>query len=752
MATGTGKTRVAISLVELLKRNNWIKNVLFLADRTELVNQAHKNFTRLLPAETTCVLSDKLESIKKKDLNARIMFSTYHTMINYIDSDTKDFSIGRFDLIIVDEAHRSIFGRFGAIFDYFDSLLIGLTATPREDIDRSTYQVFEMEQGIPNFSYELDEAVEDNFLVPYRGFKRHSDHLRGGIKYKDLSQDEKDQLEKVWDYETTVNEIEDEEYSRDIANSEMFKYIYNDNTIDKVLQDLMANGLKIQSGERIGKTIIFAYNHKHAEQIVKRVESLYPQYGSDFCVLIDYSVKYSQNLIERFDVRDKDPQIAVSVDMLDTGIDIPYVLNLIFFKEVKSKIKFMQMIGRGIRLSENIFGAGMDKKEFYIFDYCQNFEYFDLKPQGADAKITQSLTERIFCLKAEIAFELQSSKYQDDEYAKQFHDSLKEELRDQIENLNQLHINVRKNRIYVDKFKQAQSWEYISLVDLTELKTYIAPILSPTKEDESAKKFDLLILNIQLSLLNKSKKATTSKKGVISVSQSLYEKGTIKEVREKINVIKEILTESFWQELTVKRLEHIRIEIRDLMKHLKSDSNGQTFNVDIEDFIEDGGETEGFLTVRTYKQRVIDYLAEHTNSPVIKKIKNLEPITRNDILELEKILWKDLGTKEEYEKYVRKTMIEGNVAAFIRSIVGIDRKVAIERFSQFLTDNGLNSEQQEYLKTIINYVCENGDITTDVLINESPFDSFDWQTVFDDNVAFIPQYVNVIHNVIVAYI
>ena len=748
MATGTGKTRVAISLVELLNRNDWIKNVLFLADRTALVEQAHKNFTKLLPSVTTCILSDHTN--KKRDLNARIMFSTYHTMIKHIDSDTKALSIGRFDLIIVDEAHRSIFGRFGAIFDYFDSLLLGLTATPREDIDRSTYQVFEAEQGIPNFSYELEEAIADKYLVPYKGFKRQSKHLRQGIKYNDLSQDEKDQLEKVWDYETTIHDIVDEDYKRDIANREMFKYIFNDNTIDKVLQDLMSNGLKVQSGERIGKTIIFAYNHKHAQQIVERFEKLYPQYGAEFCVLIDYSVNYAQDLIERFEVRDKEPQIAISVDMLDTGIDIPDLLNLVFFKEVKSKIKFMQMIGRGTRLSPDIFGTGADKEEFYIFDYCQNFEFFSLNPQGADAKATQSLTDRIFCLKSEIAFELQSTKYQEDEYARQLHDALKNELKEQIETLNPNHINVRKNRLYVDKFRLADSWQYLSLLDLNELKTYIAPILSPTQEDESAKKFDLLLFNIQLSLLNNSKKASKSQKSVINLVQALYEKGTIKEIKEKIAIIKEVLTDSFWQTLELDKLEYVRVELRDLIKHLKDDANGQTFNVDIEDFIEYIGETESLFSVKTYKQRVIDYLIENSWNPVIQKIRNLEPITRADTVELEKVLWNELGTREEYNKFTFNTLAGGNVAAFIRSIVGLDKQAAEKRFSQFLSDNQLNSQQQEYLKTIINYVNENGDITTDVLINESPFDSYDWQEVFGDNVAFISKYVNTLHSVIVA--
>lgn len=748
MATGTGKTRVAISLVELLKRNNWIKNVLFLADRTALVTQAHKNFTKLLPQETTCVLSDS--SKKNRDMNARIMFSTYHTMVNYIDADAKDFSIGRFDLIIVDEAHRSIFGRFGSIFDYFDSLLVGLTATPREEIDRSTYEVFGAEQGEPNFSYGLDEAVAEGYLVPYRGLMRHSKHLRDGIQYDELSQDEKDQLEQVWEYETTINEVEAEDYNRDIENREMFKYIFNDSTIDKVLQELMTDGLKVQSGERIGKTIIFAYNHKHAKRIVERFTNLYPQYGADYCVLIDYSVNYAQNLIDRFDVRDKDPQIAVSVDMLDTGIDIPDALNLIFFKEVKSKIKFMQMIGRGTRLSENIFGQGKDKEEFFIFDYCQNFEYFNLKPEGANSQATQSLTERIFYLKSEIAFELQSSKYQEDNYSRQFHDALKEELKGQIAGLNPVHINVRKNLMYVDKYKLAESWEYISLVDLNELKAYIAPVLSPTKEDESAKRFDLLILNIQLSLLNTSKKATSSKRSVIDIAHALYEKGTIKEIKEKLAVIKEVLTDAFWEELTIERLERVRIELRDLMKHLKDDVSGQTFNVSIEDIIEEAGETEGFLTVRTYKQRVVDYLTENIDSAVLQKIKNIEPITKTDILELEKILWKELGTKDEYERNTKNSVAGGNVAAFIRSVIHVDRKVAEQRFSQFLSDVQLNSEQQEYLKTIINYVNENGDITTDILINESPFDTYDWQQIFGDSVAYIPQYVNMLHGVISA--
>lgn len=749
MATGTGKTRVAISLIELLTRNNWIKNILFLADRTALVSQAHKNFTKLLPSITTCVLSDKTNK-KEKDLNARIIFSTYHTMMNHIDSEVKNFSIGRFDLIIVDEAHRSIFGHFGAIFDYFDSLLVGLTATPRGEIDRSTYQIFGAEQGIPNFSYELEQAVAEHYLVPYKGFKRRTNHLRQGIKYNELSAEEKDQLEQVWKYETTLNEIDDEDYSRDIANYELFKYIFNEDTVDKVLQELMSSGLKVQSGELIGKTIIFAYNHKHAALLVERFEKLYPQYGAQFCSLIDYSVNYAQSLIDSFEVREKLPQIAVSVDMLDTGIDVPDILNLVFFKEVKSKIKFIQMVGRGTRLSPDIFGKGRDKKEFYIFDYCGNFEFFEVNPHGSDVKPIPTLTARLFGLKAEIAFELQSTQYQQDEYAKSLHDQIKAELQKQLASLNPHHINVRKQQLYVDKYGLEASWLCLSLVSLNELKTYIAPILSPIQEDESAKKFDLLILNIQLSLLNKAKKAGKSQQAVITALKALYEKGTIKEVYAKTELINEVLTETYWRNLSLDKLEHIRIELRDLMKYLAEDTSGQTFTVDIDDFIEDMGAAESIPSIKTYKQKVIDYLMEHSDSPVIQKIRQLEPITSQDIDALEKILWHELGSHDDYRKYTQSTLAENNVAIFIRSIIGLDPVIAEQRFSQFLSEHILNAQQQEYLKTIINYVNENGDITPDILTNESPFDNYQWVEVFGDKATNIPKYINTLHNVIIA--
>ena len=736
MATGTGKTRVAISLVDVLARNGWIKNVLFLADRIPLVSQAHKNFVKLLPHMTTSILSEG----KNADKNARITFSTYQTMINFIDTDEKDFSVGRFDLIIIDEAHRSIFGKYSAIFNYFDSLLVGLTATPREEVDRSTYEIFQMEQGVPNYAYELEDAVAEEYLVNYKGFKRGSLILKEGIKYDNLSEEEKEQLEKVWEYE------HGEGYHRDIQNNEIFNYIFNINTIDHVLQDLMENGLKVQSGERIGKTIIFAYNHRHAEMIVERFNMLYPEYGAEFCVLIDNYVTYSKDLIDKFEIRDGNPQIAVSVDMLDTGIDVPDILNLVFFKAVRSKIKFMQMIGRGTRLSENIFGNGEDKKYFYIFDWCMNFEFFDKNPEGQKPIATQSLTEKIFSLRAKIAFYLQHQKYQEDEYTKGLHDEIKAELMAQVVALSDSHISVREKWKEVTHFKNKEAWVYLSEVDVTTLSNDIAPLLPKNTLDENAKKFDLLVLRIELSLLDGETNSTKAVKSVQSIAEALQSKATLPQVQAKMSTIKEVLSDVAWQNVSLHWLEKVREDLRDLLKFLVGQDN-QWFKVDIEDNISDDGTVGGITPRVSYRQSVLDFLSKNRDLPVLKKIYDMEQLTEKDIVELEHILWKELGSKEDYDQYTKGMTCGSNVAIFIRSMVGIDRKNAVRRFSEFISGHELNAEQEDFLMTIITYVCENGDITKETVVNEPPFD--ERLTVFTPYMLPLAKYIDNIHTVII---
>ena len=755
MATGTGKTRVAISLCDVLMRNSWAKNILFLADRTALVKQAHKNFTKLLPSATTARLDDFKPSEKEAVMKARILFSTYQTMINYIDTEKKEFSIGRFDLIVIDEVHRSIFGKYTSILSYFDALMVGLTATPREDDDRSTYELFERESGEPNFEYLLEEAVSDGYLVDKVVLSRTTDILKNGIKYDKLSKEEKQQMESIWKYEKAKLNIPDGEiYKRNIENNEIFNYIFNQDTIDKVLVDLMENGLKINGGDTIGKTIIFAYNHHHAVLIVERFKYLYPSLGDDFCQLIDNKVNYAQSIIDTFEVRGKMPQIAVSVDMLDTGIDVPDILNLVFFKQVRSKIKFLQMIGRGTRLSEEIFDEGETaedraKKFFYIFDWCGNFEFFGNNPKGYEPLKSVSLTERLFDLRVDLAIALQHEQYQNDDVAKALHDEIKDILRSQVLELNDKHISVREHWDLVDKYRKVDSWVFISNTDSVELKEVISPLLVSNTTNVGATKFDILMLNIELSTIDESVSGEKSKITVEKIANKLQEKASIKQVNDKMPLIKALSKHDFWDSASLDRLEYVRKEIRDLVQFVLGGLISK-FYINIKDTVEVKGTPKAVSLQTSYKQRVIDFLAENKELPVIQKIVKMEKLTAADIRELEKICWKELGTKDDYEKFIAKSnMICGDsVGAFIRAQIGVDRHLAMERFSQFLSGTTLNSLQEEYIKSIIAYVCDNGDITTSTLMEEEPFAQFEWIDTFGQNFVAVRNYVNELHNIV----
>ena len=745
MATGTGKTRVAISLSDVLMRNGWVKNVLFLADRTALVNQAKKSFVKFLPGETVSALSDNSEA---RSFDARVTLSTYQTMINFVDTEHREFSVGRFDLIFVDEAHRSIFGKYRAIFSYYDALVVGLTATPRDEIARNTYEFFEVESGEPTSHYEYDEAVADGYLVPYVPIKRGTYILENGIKYNDLTEEEKEQLEKVFEYE--AEESGSDEPERNILGSEIFRYIFNIDTVDKVLQDLMENGQKVAGGEKVGKTIIFAYNHKHAQLIVDRFNALYAgTYGTDFCVLIDNTVNYGQTLIDKFGERDQLPQIAVSVDMLDTGIDVLDILNLVFFKIVKSKIKFEQMLGRGTRTSEDIFGPGMDKEKFYVFDWCRNFEFFDINPNGVAESPTRSLTESLFNLRADLAYALQAYQYQSDEFAKGLHDSLKDRLFRQVSALSDAFISVREKWEIVSKFKKQENWQALSVLDVYELKHEISPLVARSVNDEFAQRFDAMTMMIELSLADPQVRSTRQQSQLLELARDLRGLASIPQVYDKMGVIDEVLSPRFLEDLTLERIERVRIELRDLIKYIAGNKR-KTFTINIEDEVTQGGEIEDtFRMAHTYEERVLEYLTTHINSPVLQKIKNLEKITGDDISELQRILWVELGSKEEYDEFVGHRECGNHVAVLIRSMIGIDRNVAMRKFSQFLDENTkLTSEQEEYLKDIIVYVSKNGDITGEDITNKAPFSEYNWEGVYGSRMYYIGQFVRAIHQAI----
>ncbi|WP_114108257.1 DEAD/DEAH box helicase family protein [Clostridioides difficile] len=709
-ATGTGKTRIAISIVDVLSRHNWIKNILFLADRKALVKQAKKSFTKLLPNLALCNLLDSKDSPE----DARMIFSTYPTMMNAID-DTKSkdgkrlFTPGHFDLIIIDESHRSIYKKYKSIFDYFDSYLMGLTATPKDEIDKNTYSVFDMENGVPTYAYEYNKAVEDGYLVDYTSIEFKTKIMEDGIKYDELSDEEKEE------YENTFND--DESIGDEIGNNAVNEWLFNSDTIDLVLNKLMTEGLKIEGEEKIGKTIIFAKNTKHARAIVERFNKLYPKYGGNFVKAVDYSINYVDSIIDDFSDKNKLPQIAVSVDMLDTGIDIPEILNLVFFKKVRSKTKFWQMIGRGTRLCPDLLGVDMDKERFLIFDFCNNFEFFKFNPKGFEGNKAETLTEKLFNIKVSIVKELQDIKYIEGEYA-ELRKELLEELITSVKALNEDSYIVRMNLSYVHKYKNENVWSNIGAVAQNEIREYISPLITSYSDDELAKRFDVVMYNIQLAYLQNNN-ASKGIRHVMATAEKLSKLGTIPQIQQQKYTIEKAMTEEFWEDSDIFEVEEVRISLRELIKYLEKSSQ-KIYYTSFEDMIvaEDRNDSVyNANNLKNYKKKVEYYLNSHKDELAIFKLRNNKKITKQDVETLEEILLKQLGNCDDYKKEFGDTP----VSQLVRKLVGLDREAANEAFSEFLNNKSFNTKQIHFVKLIVDYVVKNGFIEDNKVLMEDPF-------------------------------
>jgi type I restriction enzyme, R subunit len=734
MATGSGKTRTAISIVDVLSRHNWIKNVLFLADRKTLLLQAKKNFNNLLPSLSLCNLLDNKDNPEE----SRMVFSTYPTMMNAIDeAKRKDgkklFTIGHFDLIIIDESHRSIYKKYRSIFNYFDGILLGLTATPKDEIDKNTYEIFNLESGTPTYAYELEKAVEDEYLVDYRTIETKMKFLEEGIRYNDLTDEEKELYE-----ETFEDEVGD-----DIDSGALNEWLFNADTIDTVLKDLMEKGIHVEGGDKLGKTIIFAKNHQHALKIVERFDVLFPEYGGEFAKVIDYSVNYYQSLIEEFSTKGKMPQIAVSVDMLDTGVDIPEVVNLVFFKKVRSKSKFWQMIGRGTRLCPDLLGVGEDKTHFLIFDYCGNFEFFRENPKGIEGKATESLTEKLFNSKVEIIKELQSMEYQTEDYILHRIEIINDVFAD-IHTLDDDNFRVRQHLLHVHKYKNKENWNLLTVMKVNEIKEHVSPIIVPFNDDEFAKRFDLVMYTIELAKLQ-TKNATKPIRSVVTTAEALSKLGTIPQVVEQKLVIEKVLTEEFWESADIFELERVREALRDLIKFIEREKQKMYFTNFKDQVLEvkENGPIFHSNDLQNYKKKVHHYLKEHRDDLAIHKLRYNKQLTEQDLRSLESVLWHELGTKEDYEKDFGDTPI----TRLVRQVVGIDPQAANEVFSEFLSNEKLNIYQSRFVKLIVDYVVKNGVMDKKVL-QQDPFKSIgSIVELFKDNMEDARKIIGVIDEI-----
>lgn len=745
MATGTGKTRVSISCVDVLMKANWVKNVLFLADRTSLVRQAHKNFNKLLPNVTTSLYTG---GSLNRDANARVIFSTYQTMINLVNDDTREFGVGRFDLIIIDEAHRSIFKKYGALFNYFDALMIGLTATPRCEENKSTYDTFQLENGKPDFAYELEAAIQDKYLVGFSVEDKTTDKMRRGIRYDDLTEEEKASFEDTFADDDSIDFT-----GTEIEGTKLGKSIINLGTIDAMLNDLMKNGLKVDGGDTLGKTIIFATSHIQAEKIVERFQKIYPKLGMDFCKLIDSHVEGNLTLIEQFEVRGGMPQIAVSVDMMDTGIDVPDVVNLVFFKQVRSKIKFLQMIGRGTRLSPDLFGPGLDKQGFLIFDYYDNFRYFSTTGTWSTVEgsgTTNNIVPQTVMLNKHrlgILMNLQQEKALC-AFDAAYRDELKAHFISETRGLNNDDIAVQYNMAYVSKYRTAEIWDNLTDRQAAEIEEHILPLYPSEKAPVKVKSFDNLIYVIEKEYPRREKEGKDARKirnGFKNVDSELTRRmnallklKTIPAIVEKTDLITAMIDGAYLLDhFSLERAEDVRKSLRDLMSYIP-DKQGYTI-INVVDWVEDK-ENSGTGGDKPYPQRAQEFLSG-SSLPSLAKLRNLDPLTEDEKNELKAIFTSKLGTEAEFNAWA------GSMAMlpFLRLQVGISDEAIQTKFGSFLNAQILNPMQLNYCQQIVDYARKNGDITMTVLLKESPFCDMDVTQIFGANIGYIKQLIDGLH-------
>lgn len=708
MATGAGKTRTIIALVDQLMKANWAKRVLFLADREALVRQAASAFRAHLPGSTTVNLLDE------KNADGRVYVSTYPTMLNLINDTEKvlrRFGPGYFDLVVIDEAHRSVYAKYGVIFDWFDALLVGLTATPKDEVDHNTYRLFRLEDGVPTDAYPLDEAVRDGWLVPPRGVAVGTKFLRHGIRYADLSEEEKERWDALdWGDGPIPDEVGAEELNR---------FLFNEDTVDKALATLMVQGYKVGGGDRIGKTIIFAKNQNHAEFIQRRFDRQYPHLAGRYARVITHATPYAQSLIDDFSQADKAPHIAISVDMLDTGIDVPEVVNLVFFKMVRSTSKFWQMIGRGTRLCPDLFGPGIDKTDFLVFDFCGNLEFFSQNLPSSEGSIRASLTQRLFETRLAVVCALDAG---------QIESALREDnartLHRYVAGMTVDNVIVRPHRRLVERYASWEAWKSLTPEQAGDVLHHLAGLPSTdSDDDEDAKRFDLLMLRRQLAQLDADVvTAERIRETVQTIAAALLTRQAIPSVAEQVALLDEVAGDEWWIDVTLAMLEHARRRLRGLVRFVERAAHHVLYTDFADEFtsstevalpqVTPGTDTERF------RAKATAYLRAHEDHVALQRLRRNRQLTPDDLTALEKMLLAS-GVGDEAE-IVRAAEGSQGLGLFIRSLVGLDRQAAAEPFSRYLDGTTFTVEQIRFVNLIVDELTANGMMEPERLF-ESPY-------------------------------
>ena len=708
-ATGTGKTRVAVALCEALSRARWAKRVLFLCDRRELRKQAKDVFNEFMPDEPLTYVTSKTY----KDRENRIYLATYPAMMKVYGS----FDVGFFDLVIADESHRSIYNRYRDLFLYFDAYQVGLTATPVEFISRNTFELFACDDRDPTVFFSYEDAVGHTppYLVPFRVFRHTTDFLRRGIKYSQMTAEQREQLEEQ---EVQPDAIEHEQHEVD-------RVVFNKDTNRHILRNLMDHGIKVKDGNLLGKTIIFARNHEHAKLLGNLFDELFPQYGGKFCRVIDHYEPRAEDLIDELKQPDSPLRIAISVDMLDTGIDIPEVVNLVFAKPVYSKVKFWQMIGRGTRLCKSLLAPGKDKQEFYIFDHWGNFEYFDEKYREVELSTSKSLLQTLF----EARITLADTALQKAEVPS--FDLAVELLFKDIHDLPEQAISIQEKYKQVQQAKQEDTLKQFDPATQRLLLQDIAPLMEERHvQGLDAYKFDRLICRMQTEYLKNSPRFDDLKAELLGEIDLL--RMNLSQVKAQAASIQKVRSKTFWDSVTVASLEEVRHELRGIMRHKMDSSAGQipkkVLDIKEEDELVERDEYQPkieAIQMAAYRERVNKALTGLIDSnETLQRIKAGKAVAEEELTALTSMVltqYPGLDLNDLLDYYPE---VAGHLDLAIRSIIGLDGAAVNDQFCEFVQNHNLTSTQIKFLDLLQNHIARYGTIEIDRLY-EAPFTTFD---------------------------
>ncbi|MBL0888144.1 DEAD/DEAH box helicase family protein [Myceligenerans indicum] len=749
MATGSGKTRTVVGLVDQLTKANWAKRVLFLADRKALVRQAVNAFKSHLPS------SNPVNLLHDKVADARVYVSTYPTMLNLIGQQPDVFGPGFFDLIIVDEAHRSVYQKYRSIFEWFDAYRVGLTATPKDEVDRNTYELFGLEPGVPTDEYSLEQAIADEYLVNYLAVRIELAFPQTGIRYADLTEQEKDEWDAL-DWGDDDGDVPDE-----VDAEAVNRWLFNADTVDKVLATLMEQGLHVEGGDRIGKTIIFAKNDAHAKFIAERFDKSFPEHKGSFAAVITHSVERADQLLEDFSEPGKAPHIAISVDMLDTGVDVPDVVNLVFFKRVRSLTKFWQMIGRGTRLRKDLYGPGEDKDEFYIFDFCGNLEYFSQNPQGTEGRVGATLGERIFTSRVELLLALQAedeplaaipAKDEGTKTLSGLRRDVADTLTAKVQGMNLRNFLVRPHRPLVEQYSEREAWGELVEQAAADVVGRLAKLPSAVRDgEESAKRFDLILLQLQLGTLKPEQYSPALRERVQDIASGLLESTGVREVAAQAALLQELTDDEWWEDATVPMLELVRRRIRGLVKFLPPHKRARVYTnfedtLGDLDFVDMGRPSVGVSPER-FKEKTLAFLREHENHTALLKVRRGRQLTPQDLDELGRMLVEaGVGTEDDIATAAEDA---GGLGMFIRRLVGLEKSAVIAAFEDFLAAHEYNADQIRFVETVVAGLSQGGVVEPEMLY-ESPYTDHapgGPDTIFEDgDVDRIVSIVNLVND------